>query len=104
MYFVGLGADSYRVGVNGYQIPWLHINENHVATTYNYDLLSLGDLMSAAESMTASHISSTLHVSVPTSNVGAVTSALGALSSKSSVVPTEVATTAVSIAMRICLV
>lgn len=41
-----------RVGSGGYQIPWLHINQNHV--TASYDLgVSLGDLSSAGQSMTA---------------------------------------------------
>ncbi|KAF9245017.1 hypothetical protein BU15DRAFT_85819 [Melanogaster broomeanus] len=45
---------TVRMGANGYQLPWLHINQMHVTATYNLNLLSLGDLQSAAQSMTAS--------------------------------------------------
>lgn len=41
------------MAVNGYQIPWLHVNQMHVTTDYNFGVLSLGDLSSAAQSMTA---------------------------------------------------
>ncbi|KAG1761975.1 hypothetical protein EDD22DRAFT_893760 [Suillus occidentalis] len=45
-------AATTRVGSGGYQIPWLHINQNHV--TASYDLgVSLGDLSSAGQAMTA---------------------------------------------------
>ncbi|KAF8557967.1 hypothetical protein OG21DRAFT_1504634 [Imleria badia] len=43
-----------RIAVNGYQIPWLHVNQMHVTTNYDLGLLSLGDLSSAAQSLTAS--------------------------------------------------
>ncbi|KAF8135624.1 hypothetical protein EV363DRAFT_1429344 [Boletus edulis] len=45
-----------RIGVNGYQIPWLHVNQMHVTTDYNFGLLSLGDLTSAAQSMNTSSL------------------------------------------------
>ncbi|KAF9222628.1 hypothetical protein BS17DRAFT_802839 [Gyrodon lividus] len=57
-----------RMGVNGYQIPWLHINQMHVAASYDLSLLSLGDLSLAAQSVTASHASSgTSSPSIPAS-------------------------------------
>ncbi|KAH7888371.1 hypothetical protein F5I97DRAFT_2002257 [Phlebopus sp. FC_14] len=42
-----------RVGQNGYQVPWLHVNQMHVTATYELGLLSLGDLSVAAISMTS---------------------------------------------------
>lgn len=56
--YVGLVSDISsskftwrRIAVNGYQIPWLHVNQMHVTMDYNYDLLSFADVSSA---MTAS--------------------------------------------------
>ncbi|KAI6135778.1 hypothetical protein EV401DRAFT_1898270 [Pisolithus croceorrhizus] len=81
-------ADTVRVGVNGYQIPWLHVNQNDVATTYSYDLISLAGLLSAAQSMTAPHASATL---LPSLSAGLFTGSSAAMSSYSLVnVPTSV--------------
>ncbi|KAG2078952.1 hypothetical protein BDR04DRAFT_1124058 [Suillus decipiens] len=41
-----------RVGSGGYQIPWLHINQNHVTASYDFGI-SLADLSLAGQSMTA---------------------------------------------------
>lgn len=83
-------ADTVRVGVNGYQIPWLHVNQNDVAITYSYDLISLAGLLSAAQSMTAPHASATLLSSL---SGGLFTGSSAAMSSHSLIVnvPTSVA-------------
>lgn len=73
-------ADTVRVGVNGYQIPWLHVNRNDVATTYSYDLVSLAGLLSAAQSMTTPHASATLLSSL---SGGSFTGSSAAMSSRS---------------------
>ncbi|KAI6169518.1 hypothetical protein EDD17DRAFT_1748665 [Pisolithus thermaeus] len=83
-------ADTVRVGVNGYQIPWLHVNQNDVAITYSYNLISLAGLLSAAQSMTAPHASATLLSSL---SGGLFTGSSAAMSSHSLIVnvPTSVA-------------
>ncbi|KIJ67573.1 hypothetical protein HYDPIDRAFT_180379 [Hydnomerulius pinastri MD-312] len=58
-------VSTTRMGVNGYQIPWLHVNQMHVTASYDLSLLSLGDLSAAAQSMTASHTSSGASSSSP---------------------------------------
>ncbi|KAI6121372.1 hypothetical protein F5141DRAFT_1186618 [Pisolithus sp. B1] len=87
-------ADTVRVGVNGYQIPWLHVNQNDVAITYSYDLISLAGLLSAAQSMTAPHASATLLSSL---SGGLFTGSSAAMSSHSLIVnvPTSVASSLV---------
>ncbi|KAG1742190.1 hypothetical protein EDB19DRAFT_1702736 [Suillus lakei] len=80
-------AATTRVGSGGYQIPWLHINQNHV--TASYDLgVSLADLSSAGQSMTAttSHGGSTALVPSPT----AVTVGLGSSTPSSGVLASAV--------------
>ena len=73
-----------RIGINGYRVPWMHVNQEHVATTYDLGLLSLGDLMSAAQSI----------LSPLTSGVGLVTSELGGLVTiKATSLPTGLPTT-----------
>ncbi|KAG1812612.1 uncharacterized protein BJ212DRAFT_460083 [Suillus subaureus] len=63
-----------RAGSGGYQIPWLHINQNHV--TASYDLgVSLADLSSAGQSMTATTSLAGPTVMVPP--LSAVTAGLG---------------------------
>lgn len=79
-------SDSYRMGVNGYRVPWMHVNQEHVATTYDLGLLSLGDLTSAAQSI----------LSPLTSGVGLATSDLGALASKVTSLPTSIPSALVS--------
>jgi len=78
--------DSYRMGVNGYRVPWMHVNQEHVATTYDLGLLSLGDLTSAAQSI----------LSPLTSGVGLATSGLAALTSKATSLPTSIPSALVS--------
>lgn len=73
-------VDTIRMGVNGYRVPWMHVNQEHVATTYDLGLLSLGDLTSAAQSI----------LSPLTSGVGLATSDLGALASKVTSLPTSI--------------
>ncbi|KAG2131418.1 uncharacterized protein EDB93DRAFT_1255529 [Suillus bovinus] len=74
-----------RVGSGGYQIPWLHINQNHV--TASYDLgVSLADLSSAGQSMTATTFlgGSTALIPSPsavTMGLGSSTSSFGILAS-----------------------
>lgn len=64
----------------------MHVNQEHVATTYDLGLLSLGDLTSAAQSI----------LSPLTSGVGLATSDLGALASKVTSLPTSIPSALVS--------
>jgi hypothetical protein len=57
-----------RMAVNGYQIPWLHVNQMHVTTDYNLGLLSLGDLSSAAQAIAASSAPSSSTSKAPSSS------------------------------------
>lgn len=89
---VGISADyTVRMGVNGYQFPRLHISQNDVATTYRYNLISPSGLLSAAQSMTASHASYIL-LSLSSLGGGLFTGSSAALSSSLLVnLPTSVA-------------
>ncbi|KAJ3935156.1 MAG: hypothetical protein NXY57DRAFT_958402 [Lentinula lateritia] len=61
-------ANTIQVGVGGYTLPWLKINQLDVPTTYTLDIagLTLGQLKSQAE-QNASSISSSAVGSIPTS-------------------------------------
>ncbi|KAJ4494066.1 hypothetical protein C8J55DRAFT_533507 [Lentinula edodes] len=61
-------ANTIQVGVGGYTLPWLKINQLNVPTTYTLDVagLTLGQLKSQAE-QNASSISSSAVGSEPTS-------------------------------------
>ena len=65
----------YRLGINGYRVPWMHVNQEHVGIIYDLGLLSLRDLMFAAQSI----------LSPLTSGVGLVTSELGELATIKSI-------------------
>ncbi|KAH7915074.1 hypothetical protein BJ138DRAFT_1122997 [Hygrophoropsis aurantiaca] len=89
-------ADTTRVGVNGYQIPWLHVNQNSVDTTYDLlGILSLGDLMSSASAMTAttsmsvqsSSVASSAYITSSTASASSQTSTQAARSTAASPVP-----------------
>lgn len=100
--WMGITFGLVRVGTGGYQVPWLHINQMHVPTTYNYNGISLADLMSTVQSLTAVHISTLLPLptslalpSVPSLDLP--TGSLGVLTTKLPSLPTSLPSGLVSV-------
>ncbi|KAI0072486.1 hypothetical protein K474DRAFT_1678619 [Panus rudis PR-1116 ss-1] len=83
-------AQTVRIGVGGYEIPWMKISQSHVPTSYGPGL-SISDMKSALNSISLAHASTLLHnatslasgaISAATSVVGGVTSAVGSVASE----------------------
>ncbi|KAJ3838704.1 hypothetical protein F5878DRAFT_725102 [Lentinula raphanica] len=78
-------ANTIQVGIGGYTLPWLKINQSDVPTTYNLDVagLTLVELKAQAEQMNASS-------SAVSGSTSSTTSGSSALKSASSVSTTGV--------------
>ncbi|KAG7446409.1 uncharacterized protein BT62DRAFT_931852 [Guyanagaster necrorhizus] len=75
-------ANTVRIGMGGYQVPWLKLVQDHVPTTYDLDL-SVAELKVQADSLSASSVEATASTSAPSDSSSSGT--LTTVSSSSSV-------------------
>ncbi|KAE9401586.1 hypothetical protein BT96DRAFT_918717 [Gymnopus androsaceus JB14] len=77
-------ANTIQVGVGGYTLPWLQINQSSVPTTYNLDLtdgISLDSLLSNATSVVSSLVSGNITSATASQSGSASASASASASS-----------------------